>query len=66
MHKYVNNIKGGLYIDLKFFLFVFVGASPAARQPHGEWTSGIAGVLSTGSGSPPQRAVDRRPSHLGY
>lgn len=66
MDKYVNNIKGSLYIDLKKNLFVFVGASPAARQPHGKWTSGIAGVLSTGSGSPAQGAVDRRPPHLGY
>lgn len=66
MHMYSYNIKGSLYIDLNFFLFVFAGASPAARQPHGEWTSGIAGVLSTGSGSPAQGAVDRRPPHLGY
>lgn len=63
MHKYGNNIKGSLFNDC---LFVFAGASPAARQPHGEWTSGIAGVLSTGSGSSPQGAVDRRPPHLGY
>lgn len=48
------------------FYLCFAGASPAARQPHGEWTSGIAGVLSTGSGSPPQGAVDRRPPHPGY
>lgn len=31
MYKYVNNIKGGLYIDLKFFLFVFVGVSLVVR-----------------------------------
>lgn len=31
MDKYVNNIKGSLYIDLKKNLFVFVGVSLVVR-----------------------------------
>lgn len=44
---------------------MFVGASPAACQSHGQWPSGIAGVLPTGGGTPPQGAPDRRTPHPG-